>query len=435
MKRPRLVGVVLMLSLSVTGSVHAFSVGDIEVQSHLGQPFVGEVELEVKPHERHQEFVVVIGDENDYEAERLPRAPVIDTLWPTVMMGPPDIVRVVSEQSIDIPTFDLILLVRTGFVTILRQYRITLPAAPTPYPMAQAPVPQPEDPVRVVSVPTADRVDVIPLLPDLYGPVLRGESLHKIMQGLQVPESLMWQMAVLTWQLNPEHFVRGNMHGLHIGAYLRLPTNVTQELADLPQADAYQLVTDQWENWQMSQGLLEVAQVQAAVPPPAYIEAYADTVPMAPLAQASPGRTTIALPDEPQAEETPVTPLEAMFQGLEERLSQRFALPPLTAPGASDNTVIFVSAHELQQAIKGLEVRLTQRLEEALGQGVQIEQVNPVIHKTPPLRRALQAGAGIEAALTALLAAGSAVHVLIVQNLLLMLVGVGFAWRWYRKRT
>ncbi len=135
------VSVVLGLSLSMTLSGHAFSVGGIEVKSHLHTPFVAEVPLIMKPHERDEGFVVVIGDERDYTSEGVARAPVIETLRPSVIMGPTDVIRIISTEPIDIAAFDLLLLVRTGRVTIVQNYPIELATAPKPAPMVATATP------------------------------------------------------------------------------------------------------------------------------------------------------------------------------------------------------------------------------------------------------------------------------------------------------
>ena len=108
------VSIALGMSLSATNSGHAFSIGDMTVESYLHTPFVAEVRLNVKPPERGQEFVAVIGDERDYEAEGVTRMSVIDSLRPTIILGLSSVVRIISTEPIDVAEFDLLLLVRTG---------------------------------------------------------------------------------------------------------------------------------------------------------------------------------------------------------------------------------------------------------------------------------------------------------------------------------
>jgi hypothetical protein len=79
--------------------------------------------------------------------------------------------------------------------------------------------------------------------------VLPGESLYKIMKRLEVPEPLIWPVAVLTWKHNAKRFVRENMHGLRSGVYLDLPTEMGVELQTLNSDDARELVADQWDAW------------------------------------------------------------------------------------------------------------------------------------------------------------------------------------------
>ena len=78
-------------------------------------------------------------------------------------------------------------------------------------------------------------------------------------------------------------------------------------------------------------------------------------------------------------------------------------------------------------AIQGLEARLIQKLEaEQRPAGAwQHESAS----QKPPLR------VGMETALASVLSTDSLVYVFIVQNVILLVIAAGIAWRWYHKRT
>lgn len=430
MRRLWLIGAAMVISLSANLTAHAFSVGEIELQSRLGMPFVAEVPLQMKPHERGEGFVVVVGDEADYQAERLPRAPAIDDLWPTVIMGPPDVIRIVSKKAMETAQFDLVLLVRTGQVTIVRNYAIALPAAPPPELMASQSSPvTPRQPRAATPAP-----DWAPPLPVQYGPVLPGESLYKIMKRLEVPEPLIWPVAVLTWKHNAKRFVRENMHGLRSGVYLDLPPDLGTELQTLNPDNARELVADQWDAWRHRGRMAQKTEpasdrVAQAAPDAAEVASDPEMDMVDGAAQA------VVLPTPTQDVKLSATTLESMLKGLESRLAQQFSLPALTADKSGDNTVTFVSTSDLHNAIQGLETRLTQQFEQVIQQGVRLDSTTSFWNHPQLLSSPLPSGSKVGLSVSSLLSAHSITYILVVQNLLLLLLTLGIAWRWYRKRA
>ncbi|MDH3599371.1 MAG: hypothetical protein OEU26_06980 [Candidatus Tectomicrobia bacterium] len=437
MRRLWLIGVAMAISLSATFTAHAFSVGEIELRSRLGMPFVAEVPLQMKPHERGEGFVVVVGDEADYKAERLPRAPVIDDLWPTVIMGPPDVIRIVSKKAMETAQFDLVLLVRTGSVTIVRDYAIALPAAAPSEMMAARPAPVTPRQSRVA----APAPDWAPPLPARYGPVLPGESLYKIMKRLEVPEPLLWPVAVLTWKHNAKRFIRENMHGLRSGVYLDMPSDLGAELQTLNPGDARELVANQWDAWRHPRRVAQKAEpasdrVAQATPEAAEFGVADDPevdMPEVDIVEGS--AQAVVLPGQTQAVQVSATTLESMLKGLESRLAQQFSLPDLAPNKSDDNTVTFVSTSDLHSAIQGLEVRLTQQFEQAMRQGVRFDRVGSLLNRPQLLTGPLPSGSKAGLWVSSLFSAHSITYILVVQNLLLILLTLGIAWRWYRKRA
>jgi Tfp pilus assembly protein FimV len=426
------VSIALGVSLSATNSGHAFSLGDIHVQSYLHTPFVAEVPLNVTPPERSQEFMAVIGDEHDYEAEGVTRLSVIETLRPTIILGLSDVIRIISTEPIEVPEFDLLLLVRTGQVTIIRNFPVALSSDPRTAPIVVEAAPSAHTPDVASSpstpAPLATSHSLIPEadwladLPAQYGPILRGEMLYKVMERLRVPEPYLWQVAVRIWEHNPERFVRGNLHGLRIGVYLDIPDDLRDSLPRLSQREAQQMVAAQWDAWQQPEEMI-VASPSAA--PDDRDHQAAAFAPAEPADQPSESVAFASASDM----STPVNrvTLESMLQGFERRLEQRLSLPSTTAQATNEPTVTFVSANELQMAIQGLEARLIEKF--GTGQRSAGVQQPGAASQKPPVR------VGMETALASVFSTESLVYVFIVQNVILLAIAAGIAWRWYRKRA
>lgn len=434
----RCMSVALGLSLSVTMSGHAFSIGEIRVQSHLHTPLVAEVPLRMKPHERDQGFVVVIGDERDYRAEGVTRVPAVATLSPSIMMGPPDVIRILSTEPMDVPAFDLLLMVRTGKVTIVQNYPIALANAPRAAPLVAnvepsiKPAPPARTPPAATTAPdhVAERAASpagaawLANLPAQYGPILRGEVLYKVMKRLRVPEPYIWQVAVRVWEHNRDRFVRGNLHGLQIGVYLQIPGDLHTSLARLSPREAEQMVAAQWDTWQKPAKLVAASPAakaagvgRAAEPLPVQPPSEPPTVPESVVLSAA---SDIASPVN-------MATLESMLQGFEKRLAQRLSLPTVTAEATDEHAVTFVSMDDLQTAIQGLEARLTGQL------GTEPPPAGAWQHRATSRQTPLRVG--METALASFLSTDSLVYVFMVQNAILLLIAAGAAWRWYRKRA
>lgn len=414
------VSMALGVSLSAASSGHAFSIGEIRVQSHLHTPFVAEVPLLLKPAERGQGFVAVIGDKRDYEAEGVTRMPVIETLRPSILLGPSDIIRIMSSEPIEVPAFDLLILVRTGQVTIVQNYPVALTPDPSLAPIVAKTAPPAPAP-QATSKTSPPEAEWLANLPAQYGPILRGEMLYKVMKRLRVPEPYIWQVAVRIWEHNRDRFVRGNLHGLQIGVYLDIPGDLRNSLPKLSQRQAQQMVAAQWDIWQKPAHMV----VASTTTRPAGVDQAAEPMPEKPAAQ--PPEAMAFASETDMAAPVNMATLESMLQGFERRLTQRLSLPASTAEPAAEHAITFVSTDELQTAIQGLEARLIQQLE--TGQHPAGAWRQDDASQKPSLR------VGMETALASFLSADSFVYVFIVQNMILLAIAAGVAWRWYRKRT
>jgi hypothetical protein len=89
----------------------------------------------------------------------------------------------------------------------------------------------------------------------------------------------------------------------------------------------------------------------------------------------------------------------------------------------------------LHNAIQGLETRLTQQFEQAVQQGVRFDRTTSFWNRPQLLTSPLPSGSREGVSVSSLFSAPSITYILVVQNLLLLLLTLGIAWRWYRKRA
>ncbi len=240
------------------------------------------------------------------------------------------------------------------------------------------------------------------------------------MKRLRVPKSYSWQVAVRIWEHNRDRFVRGKLHGLRIGAYLRMPADLPDSLPRLSPRKAKQMVAEQWDTWQKP--------AQMVVASAALSNRKRKSVAAAPSRPAAQTAESVVFPSG-----TDVSPpvnmatLESMLQGFEKRLAQRLSLPAPNTEAPQAQAITFVSTDDLQTAMQGLEARLIAQLET----GPRLAGTLPPesSSRQPSLR------VGMETALASFLAADSFVYVFIVQNVVLLLLAAGVAWRWFRKRA
>lgn len=435
---------VIFLHLALVARLQALAVGDIVVQSLQGTPFHAEVLLTLEQQERDGGVVALLGSREDYRAEGLTRAEVVELLEVGRSSGARDIIRITSTVPIQTPAFDLVLLVHSGQVTIVKTSRVVLPAPAAAAAQAAAraatpPYPEPQKGSATPSIPPRPKKPATPVampawlqrLPERYGPVEKGMPLYNIALALGASNEVLWQTIVLIWQANKAQFTSGNMHGLQSGAYLVIPTTLAEGIAALGKAEAQRLVAEQWEAWQMPQRAVGSRQpggpsrqepvvlpqeptLRTAITPAVKESpAAGKKEPMAPAA--------VVLPAVQSAPAAGAADMQVVLQGLETFLAQR-----LPARGEVGPAAAFVSTPELQGALQEFEERLTRRLQETL------QQANAL---APEVRRGSQPlVVDKQSVLEQWLPSSSMVYVLMVENALLLLLAGSIFWRWYRSR-
>jgi pilus assembly protein FimV len=439
--------VMLGLQLSLASSLWAFAVGDITVHSRRGAPFAADIRLLLEARERGKEIEITLGDQDAYRGEGLQRPAVIDTLQAGLSPGVHDVIRLSSTVPLQEAAFDLVLLVRSGQVTIVKHYHVVIPApAPVAAPgVASLPAIVPAAPVALAprALTKARRA---PRRTGRYGPVERGETLYSVAKALHVPHDKLWQGVVALWRANKGQFQAENLHGLLVGTFLEVPPDLVEQMAALSLSDAQEIIAEQWEEWRLLQrsGLSKQRVIVAAretdAPATGSVKRDLAATTAAKREAVTPPAEKIAdKPESGQAMMLPVTKagnmvsmaeLHTVLQGLEERLMRRLTPTTQAQPQEARLPSAFVSTSELQASIQSLEERLTQRMQQMLSPTPEPVQVGQ--RPLQPLLASSQLPAVAETVqpVSVLLIP----YLLMLTNaLLLLLVGV-LVWFWLRQR-
>lgn len=494
---------VIAAGVGLAGDLLAFSIGEIDVQSAANEPFRAEVPFVLEPHERDRELEALLGTPQDYQLEELQRAPVLDHLHVILAPDKRDTVRIFSNVPVTDDAFDLLVLLRSGKLTFVRNYHVELTESTTtkaqqtavlepltrqadvdPITSRQPTVPSPPSATAApepVIPPALTRVEAQPGLPERYGPIRRGETMYSIVSKLEVPKEQNWQAVVLLWFLNHGEFVRGNLHGLRVGAYLEIPGDFAERLGGMNRGAAQQLIDSQWQAWRRrrvttaAQALAMTVDLAAEEPestPEALEEPVTDPVPQSvaatqvteaelppeaptndstasiasPLPPAAPQMAEAASPAEesvpddstaavapPQVVRLPTDEgssfvstqeLKMLLGNLEDRLLRR--LSPVQEPLG---TAPFVSPMELQVSLQDLENRLTQRVEQMMTRVGSLPSPEPPAQpspaSTPPGNIEFVAG----------LPMPPVAYLLTLINVVLLVFGLTLGWRWWKQNA
>ena len=265
--------VALAVCLGLTSHLQAFSVGDIDVQSAVKEPFRAEIRFVLEAHERDREFQVLLGTPQDYELEELDLPSVLQHMHIVLAPDKQDTVRIFSNVPIMDDRFDLLVLLRSGKLTIVRNYHVELqesvaavqqkavvePVIPTtasepgtspPQAAAEAALPAAPEPELETASPV---VAAVVHSTNSYGPIQRGDTMYNIVGKLDVPRDLRWQAVVLLWRANHEAFLRGNLHGLLVGTRLEIPANFEDQLRAINKETSQRIIANQWQTWRQRQ--------------------------------------------------------------------------------------------------------------------------------------------------------------------------------------
>jgi pilus assembly protein FimV len=438
--------VMIGLQLSLVSSLWAFAVGDIAVHSHRGEPFAADIRLLLEARERDKEIEVTLGNQDAYRSEGVKRPAVINALQAVLPPGTRNVIHLSSTVPLQETAFDLVLLVRVGQVTIVKHQAVALPApAPLAIPIV-APLPTiaPVAPAAAARK-TSTKATRPPQRTGRYGPVERGGTLYSVAKSLRVPNDKLWQAVVALWRANKEQFQGGNLHGLSVGTFLVIPSDLAENMAAIQLSEAQEIVAEQWEEWRTLQrsGLdkqrVTVAAHDADTPTTGSTKQDLTTAEAAKPEATTPAEKMTEKPVPEPAVVLPVgkagnmvsmTELQTVLQGLEERLMRRLTLTSQTETQEAKLPTALVSTAELQASIQSLEERLTQRLQYMLAQTPEPVQVGPRLPQQvlasaqPPL--VVEAAHSVSQLMVP--------YLLVLTNALLLLLAGVLLWLWWRRR-
>ena len=439
----RVVMVMIGLQLSLVSNLWAFAVGDIAVHSRRGEPFAADIRLLLEARERDKEIEVTLGNQDAYRSEGVKRPAVINTLQAVLPPGTRNVIRLSSTVPLQETAFDLVLLVRVGQITIVKHQAVALPAlAPTAVPsVAPLSTIVPVAPVASARK-TGTKATPPPQQMGRYGPVERGGTLYSVAKSLRVPNDKLWQAVVALWRANKEQFQGGNLHGLSVGTFLVIPSDLAENMAAIQLSEAQEIVAAQWEEWRTLQrsGLDKQRVIVAAhdADTPATGATKQDlttaeavkpeaTTPAEKMAEKPVPEPAVVLPVGKAGNMVSMAELQTVLQGLEERLMRR--LTPTVQAQDVDMPTALVSASELQASIQSLEERLTQRMQHMLAQTPEPVRVG---------QRPLQQAAAVQPTLAMEVAQPASLfmvpYLLMLTNALLLVLVGALVWLWLRRR-
>ncbi|GAB4289277.1 MAG: hypothetical protein Kow0096_02090 [Thiohalomonadaceae bacterium] len=222
----RLARALLCCCLLWDGHAQALGLGsELHVRSALNQPLQAELPLVLAPGETVADVKVGLAGREAYRRIGLPYHEGLPPLSFKIAQGASGqpVIQIRSRQPVREPALELLLEIRWGRSSVLRQYALLLdppflytpPAATAAPAAAEAPAP----PVGVAA-PVPQAAPVVAS----YGPVQRGETLSQIAQRLK-PEGVSTpQMTVALFEANPHAFIGGNMNRLRWGTTLYMPS-------------------------------------------------------------------------------------------------------------------------------------------------------------------------------------------------------------------
>ncbi|VAX08990.1 hypothetical protein MNBD_GAMMA26-2234 [hydrothermal vent metagenome] len=267
--------VLVLVVLSLPGSVVALGVGDVHLRSALDQAFDAEIDLlsvksdeldGVKVQLASPEAFARIGIERPYFLTKLRFKPSLNAAGKAV-------IHVTSHIAIREPFLNFLIEVNWAKGRLVREYTVLLdppvtlknlplPVAP-PVIRAQAPVASPlrSTPSAAASKPLAEDYPV----PDVesqasdYGPVQANETLWRIAMDTRLSGVTVQQMILAIQRNNPHAFYGKNVNNLKQGVILRIPTREEIDFISVREAQTqFSTQVDEWKGERVSASAAEI---------------------------------------------------------------------------------------------------------------------------------------------------------------------------------
>jgi pilus assembly protein FimV len=274
MSRPLKLSIMLALALGTTG-VLAQSLGQIQVKSNLDQPLLAEVPLLSQTAGDTRNVQVSLASAEAYGRAGVDRAGVPAGLQFAVVNNAQGqaVIRITSTAPVSEPYIDLLLDVKGGSGSVVREVTLLLDPANAPAPAVAAPRSPAAAPASATPAPRATAAAAVaPATPapraerterpeparhaassagsapaGSFPAVQKGQTLSVFAKQLAGHGGDMNQALVALQKANPDAFYRDNMNALKAGAVLRVPAPA--DVSGLSAAEASSQVRRQAEDW------------------------------------------------------------------------------------------------------------------------------------------------------------------------------------------
>ncbi len=278
----RLVG---LLALVSTVPAFGLGLGEMRVQSGLGEPLVAEIELSSTSAIELSTLEVTLGAEDVFNNAGVIRHQFLTQLEFEVIESTPPVIRITSVQPISEPFLHIIIRTRWEFGMLLSEYTALLDpplyaqqqpgSVSTPVVLEEADQPVvtsiPEEPDtgqagEPASIPQAE-VSGMPAGSFQYGPVAPGDNLWGIASLVDTAglDANIFQVMIALLRQNPDAFIGNNINQLKTGETLTLEDY--QSILLISKAEAGRSYKAQIENWQAGRPSTVIAERPDAAPP------------------------------------------------------------------------------------------------------------------------------------------------------------------------
>lgn len=252
----------------------AAGLGKLTVQSGLGQPLRGEIELLSVTKEEAGSLSARLASAEAFQQAGITYSSELAAIKLAVennSRGEP-VVKLSTAQPFDEPFLDLLVELTWSSGRLVREYTALLdpPDVGIPLPPSVAVAPEAAPQSKSTSQPQAaatpaspsgDGESASPSGDGEYGPVKSGETLSKIAKEVKPGDASLEQALVSLYRANQDAF-SGNMNRLKTGVILRVPDTV--EFASVTKSEATAEVVAQLGNWNSYRQKLGLAPVAVA---------------------------------------------------------------------------------------------------------------------------------------------------------------------------
>jgi len=273
-----LAALALIISLSLSTAVSALSIGEIELNSALTQPFNADVSLTAAKPEELESLAVSLASQDSFDAYGLDRPEFLKDIKFSIrrVTANQAVLEMRGTRAVSEPFVMMLVKFAWSSGNLLREYTVLLDppvfdktpsgqvvqtatmsapvSASTPDPAAETAQEAPASAPAPAAKPAATSAPALTPVPrqpaysgESYGPISNGQSLWSIANRVrQGTDASVNQMMVALYRANPEAFM-GNINNMKAGSILRMPE--AEALAAVSRNEANAEVTAQHEAW------------------------------------------------------------------------------------------------------------------------------------------------------------------------------------------